>query len=76
MSGSDLGGTLAELSRIHEVTNWVLLGMVAMNFFALVVAAFGLWILRDVSRMQRETAEESRRLSFYLFGKLGPLETK
>ncbi|MGH7803726.1 MAG: hypothetical protein ACREQJ_05215 [Candidatus Binatia bacterium] len=76
MTESDFGAVLRELARINEATHYVLLGIVALDFFGLVVAAFGLWVTRDVGRMQREMAEESRRLSFYLFGKLGPRETK
>ena len=69
----DFSDVLKELARINDATRWVLLAIWTMDLLALVATA---WVMWKVGRVERQIADESRKISFYLFGKLGPLDIK
>ena len=68
--------TLIELQRIHQATNWVLLAIASMDFIAVLIAARIFYLTKDIHRRTDQLLEESKQVSFYLFGKLGPLDMK
>jgi ABC-type cobalamin transport system permease subunit len=67
---------LLELSRVHQATNWILLVISLMDLVAAVGIAWLIYLTRDVGRMQARGEEEFRKLSYYMFAKLGPLDMK
>ncbi|HSD10636.1 MAG TPA: hypothetical protein VLF14_06615 [Candidatus Binatia bacterium] len=68
--------TLLELQRIHQATNWVLLGIALLDFMGLVMTCWVFYLARGTKASVNRVAEIQNQVSYYLFGKLGPLEIK
>ena len=81
---------LVEIARSQQLTVWAVGFTAMLTFIGVVVSAVVLYVTRDVWREQhhsadilrevvqisREIHERSERTNYYLFSKLGPLDTK
>jgi hypothetical protein len=47
-----------------------------LTFLGVVITAVVLFQTRGLAKIQREIQQESKKISFYLFNKLGPVDTK
>ena len=52
---------------------WALVFIASLTFLAIVMTY---WTYREIRENQKRMKEDSDRMNFYLYGKLGPLETK
>lgn len=64
------------IANSQELATLALVFIAALTFLGAVVAAWGLYQTRGTKEMVRKAKEDSERMNYYLFGKLGPLETK
>ena len=74
---------LLDGQRAHELLAWALDFVVAINFFALCILAWVMYVARQIHRevdeviqRGREHSERMERMQYYLFGQLGPLDLK
>jgi hypothetical protein len=72
-----------QLARAQEAIAWALVLIEFMTLMGLVLTAVGVYLargtkqtVREVADMVKEMREDSKRMNFYLFSKLGPAETK
>ena len=69
---------LLRIQNTEEALSWVLLAAVMLNVFGLVVSVWTGMMVREVARLvdkaRVEGDENSRKISYYLFRKLGPVE--
>ena len=71
-----LNEALVEIARIQQVMNYGLIFIAFLDFLGLLMATWAFYITRDIHRRTDQLLEESKQVSFYLFGKLGPLDMK
>lgn len=67
---------LAEISRTNQLIGWALMAIALMDFLGLIAVSWAIYLTRNTNRMVEQSLEEGRKISFYLYGKLGPLDLK
>ncbi len=74
---------LLEAQRAHQAMAWSPALIVVLDFFALCITAWVLYLCRGsgrdsarIAEILHEAREDSKRMQRYLFVKLGPAELK
>lgn len=67
---------LLRIAGAQEVMAWGLVLIATLNLMGLVLTVTCIYFVRESQRMLREMREDSKRMSFYLFPKLGPADTR